>query len=81
MPTAEVLPRAVKSNLVGVARRVLAAYDQGLVIPVQKRIGPEDFLYLAVKAVPGLNRRVQAARASAPARTAANDETPLPLAA
>ena len=37
-------------KLVAVARRVMVAAEQGLVFPVQKRIGPHDFLYLAVRA-------------------------------
>jgi hypothetical protein len=31
----------------------MVASSQGLVIPVQKRIGAEDYLYFAVKALPG----------------------------
>ena len=37
-------------KLVAVARRVMVAADQGLVFPVQKRLGPHDYVYLAVRA-------------------------------
>jgi hypothetical protein len=38
-------------KLVVVARRVMVAADQGLVFPVQKRLGPHDYVYLAIRAV------------------------------
>lgn len=57
MPSTDVLGRRARSELHAVANRVMAASDQGLVIPVQRRLGPEDFLYLAVKAVGGIRRR------------------------
>lgn len=52
MPSANVLDRATRANLHAVATRVMVASSQGLVIPVQKRIGTEDYLYFAVKALP-----------------------------
>ena len=39
-----------RQRLVNIARRVMAATDQGLVRPVQKRLGPHDALYIAVRA-------------------------------
>lgn len=45
-----ILPPADCRKLVAVARRVMVAAEQGLVFPVQKRIGHHDFLYLAVRA-------------------------------
>ena len=53
MPSAKLLDRPTRANLNAVATRVMVAASQGLVVPVQKRIGTEDFLYLAVKALPG----------------------------
>ncbi|WP_434866237.1 hypothetical protein [Bradyrhizobium sp. HKCCYLRH3095] len=53
MPSAHVLERPTRANLHAVATRVMVAASQGLVIPVQQRIGSEDYLYLAVKAQPG----------------------------
>jgi hypothetical protein len=53
MPSANVHDRPTRANLHAVAARVMAAASQGLIIPVQKRIGTEDYLYLAVKALPG----------------------------
>lgn len=53
MPSANVLDRPTRANLHVVATRVMVAASQGLVIPVQKRLGAEDYLYLAVKARPG----------------------------
>jgi hypothetical protein len=37
-------------KLVAVSRRVMVATDQGLVFPVQKRLGPHDYVYLAIRA-------------------------------
>ena len=42
--------RHARSNLNAVASRVMTAAEQGLVHPVQKKIGREDFLYFAVRA-------------------------------
>jgi hypothetical protein len=52
MPSAKVLDRRVRTELHAVANRVMALAGQGLVLPVQKRVGPEDWLYIAVKAQP-----------------------------
>lgn len=65
MPSANVLDRPTRANLHAVATRVMAAAGQGLVIPVQKRIGDEDYLYLAVKTRPG---RMGQSRSAAPPR-------------
>lgn len=53
MPSANVLDRQSRAVLHAVATRVMIAASQGLVLPVQKRIAPEDCLYIAVKALPG----------------------------
>jgi len=47
---------AARRALVDVAARVRAAADQHLVAPVQKRLGKDDFLYIAIRTndpVPG----------------------------
>ena len=36
-------------RLSAIARRVMLAADQGLVFPVQRRLGPHDYIYLAVR--------------------------------
>jgi hypothetical protein len=52
MPSTKVLDQQSRITLQAVADRVMAAAAQGLVLPVQKRLGPEEFLYIAVKALP-----------------------------
>jgi hypothetical protein len=52
MPSAKVLDRSSRTELHAVANRVMVLAAQGLVIPVQKRVGPEDCLYIVVKAQP-----------------------------
>lgn len=47
-----------RRRLIAVANRIMAAHDQGLVIPLQRRVGPHEWLYLAVRA----SGRLQAAR-------------------
>jgi hypothetical protein len=37
-------------KLVAVSRRVMVAADQGLVFPVQRRLGTHDYVYLAIRA-------------------------------
>lgn len=52
-----VLDAAARRNLVVVAARVRTAADQHLVAPVQKRLGADDFLYIAIRTsdpVPGV---------------------------
>jgi hypothetical protein len=61
MPSASVLDRPTRANLHAVATRVMVATGQGLVIPVQKRLGTEDYLYLAVKARPGRSAQSRSA--------------------
>lgn len=53
VPSGKVLGPRERANLNAVARRIMTLAGDGLVIPVQKRIGREDFLYIAVKARPG----------------------------
>jgi hypothetical protein len=48
--SARVLSPPDRRQLVAVARRIMVAAEQGLVCPVQKRIGPQDFVYLAIRA-------------------------------
>lgn len=62
MASTEVLDRQSRIILQAVADRVMVAAAQGLVLPVQKRVGPEEFLYIAVKALPG--RGISACRAT-----------------
>jgi hypothetical protein len=69
MPSTKVLERSVRVELHALATRVMVTAAQGLVLPVQKRVGPEDCLYIAVKAQPSRVGSVR--RAAAP--------TPLPL--
>jgi hypothetical protein len=64
MPSAKVLERVVRVELHALATRVMVTAAQGLVLPVQKRVGPEDWLYIVVKAQPG--RVGTACRAAAP---------------
>jgi len=45
-----ILTPADTRKLVAVSRRVMVAADQGLVFPVQKRLGTHDYLYLAIRA-------------------------------
>ena len=42
-------------KLVAVACRVMVAAEQGLVFPLQKRLGEHDFIYFAVRATGRLN--------------------------
>jgi hypothetical protein len=64
MPSAKVLDRQARVELHALATRVMVTAAQGLVLPVQKRVGPEDWLYIAVKAQPG--RVGNARRTAAP---------------
>lgn len=65
MPSAGVLDRLTRANLHAVATRVMVAASQGLIIPVQKRIADQDYLYLAVKARLG---RLGQSRSAVPLR-------------
>lgn len=51
-PRANVMDSRSRAVVHAVANRVMATAAKGLVLPVQKRIGPEDYLYIAVKALP-----------------------------
>jgi hypothetical protein len=51
-PNGKVLDARARATLNAVARRVLRSAEHGLVLPVQKRVGPNDFLYIAVRARP-----------------------------
>lgn len=50
MASVKVLDRRSRSVLNEVANRVMVASAQGLLLPVQKRVGSEDCIYFAVKA-------------------------------
>src|SRR5262245_33201587 len=52
MPSAKVLDRGERTELHAAANRVMVLANQGLVLPVQERVGPEDCLYIVVKAQP-----------------------------
>ena len=49
MPSTRVLDDPCRRNLAEVANRVLAAEAQGLVMPVQRRVGRNEWLYLAIR--------------------------------
>ncbi len=66
-----VLSPADCRRLVTVANRVMVAAEQGLVFPVQKRIGPHDYLYLAVRALGRLGTASMQAPHIAPLKLAA----------
>lgn len=79
MPSAKVLDRGIRTELHAVANRVMVLAGQGLVIPVQKRVGPEDCLYIVVKAQPQRRSSMKAQGASVPQPH--EFSTPVPLAA
>ena len=49
MPSTRVLNDPRRRKLAEVANRVLAAEAQGLVMPVQRRVGRNEWLYLAIR--------------------------------
>lgn len=49
-----------RRELVAVADRVMAAAEQGLVMPVQKRLADEDALYIAVRTLSAVRPRSRA---------------------
>ncbi len=49
MPSTKVLDDLRRRRLADVANRVLAAEAQGLVMPVQRRVGRNEWLYLAIR--------------------------------
>ena len=49
MPSTKVLADLRRRKLVDVANRVLAAESQGLVMPVQRRVRENEWLYLAIR--------------------------------
>ncbi len=62
-----VLTSDERRRLVAVANRIMAAHDQGLVIPLQRRVGPHEWLYLAVRTSGRLQLPSLKSRAIAPA--------------
>ena len=62
-----VLTSDERRRLVALANRIMAAHDQGLVIPLQRRVGPHEWLYLAVRASGRLQLSSFKSRAIAPA--------------
>lgn len=79
MPSSKVLDRRVRTELHAVANRVMVLAGQGLVLPVQKRVGPEDWLYIAVKAQP--QRRSSMKGQDAPLASPPEFSNAMPLAA
>ena len=49
MPSVSPLTDLKRRKLAEVANRVLVAEAQGLVMPVQRRVGPHEWLYLAIR--------------------------------
>jgi hypothetical protein len=49
-PSAAILSNSERADLRALAHRVFVAHEQGLVIPVQKRLCPRDWLYCAIRA-------------------------------
>jgi hypothetical protein len=76
MPSAKVLDRQARVELHALATRVMVTAAQRLVLPVQRRIGPEDWLYIAVKAQPG--RVGSACRVAAPRALPLDGTNPAP---
>jgi hypothetical protein len=66
-----VLRSVDRRRLATVANRVMVASEQGLVFPVQKRIGPHDYLYLAVRALGRLGMASMRSPRIAPLKMAA----------
>lgn len=62
-----VLTSDERRRLIAVANRIMAAHDQSLVIPLQRRMGPNEWLYLAVRASGRLQTPSVLSRAIAPA--------------
>ena len=85
-PSAQVMDSRSRAVVHTVASRVMASTEKGLVLPVQKRIGPGDYLYIAVKALPprAAERRSQLSPLSIGSRLAPINTAPAmpaPLAA
>ncbi|MFN3347387.1 hypothetical protein [Pseudorhodoplanes sp.] len=66
-----VLSPTDRRRLATVANRVMVASGQGLVFPVQKRLGPHDYLYLAVRALGRLGTAAMRAPRIVPLKMAA----------
>ena len=52
VPSGKILDPRSRSELNAVARRVITMASHGFVHPVQKRLGRNDFLYIAIKTKP-----------------------------
>jgi hypothetical protein len=50
-PSSAILSHHDCRKLSAVASRIMTAADQGLVLPFQKRLGPHNYVYLAVRAL------------------------------
>jgi hypothetical protein len=84
VPSGKVLNARARADLNAVARRVMMLAGEGLVMPVQKRIGREDFLYIAVKARLGRvagERKLATLLSLAPAADIRKSPMPVALAA
>lgn len=58
MPSSRVFAESDRRRLVAVAKRALLAAEDGLIHLVQRRHGPHDYSYMAVKARSRLSGRV-----------------------
>ncbi len=84
MPSAQILSKSNRADLHALAHRVFVAHEQGLVMPIQKRLGPRDWLYCAIRADRLCGRRTMRAAtaiASAPAGIALHPFTEYRVAA
>ena len=77
LPEKSGLPMQKRHALVAVADRVMTAAANGFCFPLQRRLGPNDWLYLAVRASRLRSAPRPALRVSGPmAAVAANDALP-----
>ena len=65
LPSTEVFAERERTRLVAVAKRALQAAEDGLIHLVQRRHGPQDYSYIAIKARSRLSGRVIPAGATA----------------
>lgn len=72
MPSTKVFDDLRRRKLTDLANRVLAAEAQGLVMPVQRRVGKHEWLYLAIRTRGGLRPPQNQNPTAAFARSAAH---------
>ncbi|KPL53179.1 hypothetical protein ABB55_13950 [Prosthecomicrobium hirschii] len=78
LPEKSSLTDQQRQALVAVADRVMSAAANGFCFPVQRRLGPNDWLYIAVRASPLRSAPRPALRIPGPFAAAANDAFPSP---